>query len=123
MLASAILDRRQLLRGGANLGALVITGPARAQAAPRRGGVLRISVDQAAAKLNPLLTRVNPEYLLAELLYSGLTRLGTDMTPEADLAASWAPPRTSPNGPSSYARTSSFTTARPALRPTSWRAS
>src|SRR5215207_3991373 len=97
--------------------------PAPSSGTARRGGVLRISVDQAAAKLNPLLTRVNPEYLLAELLYSGLTRLGTDMTPEADLAASWAPPRTSPNGPSSYARTSSFTTARPALRPTSWRAS
>jgi peptide/nickel transport system substrate-binding protein len=51
---------------------------------------LRVSVDQAVARLNPLLTRVNPEYLVAELLYSGLTRLGTDMTPEPDLAASWS---------------------------------
>ena len=89
MAASSILDRRQLLRTGVGLGALALAGPAWAQAAPRRGGVLRISVDQAAAKLNPLLTRVNPEYLLAELLYSGLTRLGTDMTPEPDLAESW----------------------------------
>jgi len=32
---------------------------------------------------------VNPEYLVAELLYSGLTRLKPDMTVEPDLAASW----------------------------------
>jgi peptide/nickel transport system substrate-binding protein len=32
---------------------------------------------------------VNPEYLVAELLYSGLTRLSNDMTPEPDLAESW----------------------------------
>ena len=87
----SMLDRRQLLRTGAALGALALGSQARAQGTARRGGVLRISVDQAAAKLNPLLTRVNPEYLLAELLYSGLTRLGTDMTPEPDLAESWAP--------------------------------
>lgn len=89
-MSGSMLDRRQLLRTGAALGALALGSRARAQGtAARRGGVLRISVDQAAAKLNPLLTRVNPEYLLAELLYSGLTRLGTDMTPEPDLAESW----------------------------------
>lgn len=58
--------------------------------APRRGGTLRVSVDQAAGVLNPLLTRVNPEYLVAELLYSGLTRLKPDMTAEPDLAESWS---------------------------------
>src|SRR5215211_6083683 len=89
MAASSILDRRQLLRTGVGLGALALAGPAWAQGAPRRGGTLRISVDQAAAKLNPLLTRVNPEYLLAELLYSSLTRLNPNMTAEPDLAASW----------------------------------
>ena len=90
-MSGSMLDRRQLLRTGAALGALALGSQPRAQGTARRGGVLRISVDQAAAKLNPLLTRVNPEYLLAELLYSGLTRLGTDMTPEPDLAESWAP--------------------------------
>lgn len=64
---------------------------AQAQGTPRRGGTLRMSVDQAVAKLNPLLTRVNPEYLVAEMLYSGLTRLGRDMTPVPDLAESWTP--------------------------------
>ena len=87
------IERRSFLAGTAALGGGLVAGPGglRAQGAPRRGGTLRMSVDQAAAKLNPLLTRVNPEYLVAELLYSGLTRLGTDMTPVPDLALSWEP--------------------------------
>jgi peptide/nickel transport system substrate-binding protein len=80
------LDRRGFLAGAALLAA---APAARAQGTPRRGGVLRISVDQAAGVLNPLLTRVNPEYLVAELLYSGLTRLRPDMSAEPDLAESW----------------------------------
>jgi len=60
------------------------------QAQPRRGGTLRLSVDQAASVLNPLLTRVNPEYMLSELLYSNLTRLSTTMEVEPDLAESWS---------------------------------
>src|SRR3546814_20175253 len=35
------------------------------------------------------MTRVNPEYLLAELLYSGLTRLNDALKAESDLAESW----------------------------------
>ncbi|CCD83713.1 putative ABC transporter (Substrate binding component) [Bradyrhizobium sp. ORS 285] len=57
--------------------------------APKRGGVLRISVDQGAAVIHPLLARVNPEYLVAELLYSSLTRLKPNMAVEPDLALSW----------------------------------
>jgi peptide/nickel transport system substrate-binding protein len=64
--------------------------PVVAQAAPARGGVLRVSVDQAVSVLNPLLVRVNPEYLVCELLYSGLTRLAPDMTAIPDLAKSWS---------------------------------
>ncbi|MEO8132919.1 MAG: ABC transporter substrate-binding protein [Betaproteobacteria bacterium] len=83
------IDRRQFLATSAALGGLALT-PYNTQAqAPRRGGILRISVDQAIAKLNPLQVRVNPEYLLAELLYSSLTRLKRDMSAEPDLAASW----------------------------------
>jgi peptide/nickel transport system substrate-binding protein len=74
--------------GGLALGAA--PSLAVAQTAPRRGGTLRVSVDQAVAKLNPLLTRVNPEYLVAELLYSALTRLKPDMSAEPDLAESWS---------------------------------
>jgi peptide/nickel transport system substrate-binding protein len=81
--------RRNIIASAAALGVAPNFALAQ-QAAPRRGGTLRISVDQSVAKLNPLLTRVNPEYLLAELLYSGLTRLSRDMTPEPDLAESWS---------------------------------
>ena len=85
------IDRRGFIAGSAALGAgLIAPGAGWAQAAPRRGGTLRMSVDQGVSKLNPLLTRVNPEYLVAELLYSGLTRLGTDMSPTPDLAESWS---------------------------------
>jgi peptide/nickel transport system substrate-binding protein len=82
------LSRRVFLAGSA--GAALLPSGARAQqAAPRRGGVLRMSIDQAASVINPLRVRVNPEYLVAELLYSGLTRLSPQMTAEPDLATSW----------------------------------
>jgi peptide/nickel transport system substrate-binding protein len=83
------IDRRRFLARSAALGGLALSPfPAHAQA-PRRGGTLKLSVDQAVGKLNPLLTRVNPEYMVAELLYSSLTRLKPDMTAEPDLALSW----------------------------------
>jgi peptide/nickel transport system substrate-binding protein len=87
-----MLDFR-LHRRGFIAGAAALPMAARAQSPPKRGGTLRISVDQAASVLNPILTRVNPEYLLAELLYSGLTRLAPDMTAEPDLAISWSTSR------------------------------
>jgi peptide/nickel transport system substrate-binding protein len=87
-MTSLPIARRGFVAGAALLAAL--PRGARAAATPARGGTLRISVDQAAGVLNPLLTRVNPEYLLAELLYSGLTRLTQAMTAEPDLAASWS---------------------------------
>lgn len=55
--------------------------------------MLRISVDQAASVIHPLRTRVNPEYLVAELLYSGLTRLAAGMKVEPDLAHPGPPTR------------------------------
>ena len=83
-------DRRQFLATSAALGGLVVAPINAFAQAPRRGGTLKLSVDQAVAKLNPLLIRVNPEYMVAELLYSALTRLKPDMTAEPDLAASWS---------------------------------
>ena len=85
------LSRRRFLTGTAAVAALPGLGVSPALAAtPRRGGVLRISVDQAVNVLNPLMSRVNPEYLVAELLYSGLTRLTPKMVAEPDLARSWS---------------------------------
>ncbi|SME98335.1 peptide/nickel transport system substrate-binding protein [Tistlia consotensis] len=87
------LTRRRFLVTTTALAATAVVagqGLAPAARAATRGGTLRISVDQAPGKLNPLLHRVNPEYLLGEMLYSGLTRLGDDMAPEPDLAESWS---------------------------------
>ncbi len=83
------IDRRRLLATGtAGLGLLALPRATRAQAA-KRGGTLRVGVDQSVAKINPVIVRVNPEYLVAELLYSSLVRLGYDMSPEPDLASGW----------------------------------
>ena len=78
--------RRNLILAGAALGFGL---PNIGIAQPTKGGTLRVSVDQAPVKLNPLLHRVAPEYLLGDMLYSGLTRLGPTMAAEPDLALSW----------------------------------
>ena len=83
------LNRRHFLASTAALLATPAIGLAQG-AAPAKGGTLRISVDQAASVIHPLLTRVNPEYMVTELLYSNLTRLKVDMTVEPDLAESWS---------------------------------
>jgi peptide/nickel transport system substrate-binding protein len=84
------LNRRDFLAASAAAGSIALSGVNAFAQTPRRGGTLRVSVDQAVSKLNPLLTRVNPEYLVAELLYSGLTRLNVDMSAAPDLAESWS---------------------------------
>ncbi|WP_127104988.1 ABC transporter substrate-binding protein [Pararhodobacter zhoushanensis] len=86
------LNRRAFLSSSVALAALATVLPraVMAQATPEAGGTLRVAVDQAVSVLHPLMTRVNPEYMAAELLYSGLTRLGRDMQAEADLATEWS---------------------------------
>ncbi|MBC9881683.1 ABC transporter substrate-binding protein [Bradyrhizobium sp. INPA01-394B] len=86
------ITRRAFLAGTA-IGLVTLPKIAVADA-PRRGGVLRMSLDQAASVIHPMLARVNPEYLVTELLYSNLTRLKPDMTVEPDLALSWEPNET-----------------------------
>src|SRR5476649_2656078 len=87
----ADLMRRSLLAGAAGL-TLQSLGASEvlAQGTPRRGGTLRISVDQAASVIHPLRTRVNPEHMISELCYSNLTTLTTEMAPLPDLALSWS---------------------------------
>jgi peptide/nickel transport system substrate-binding protein len=81
-----VLPRRLMLAASAG----VALWPLHGRAEPRRGGSLRVSVDQAASVIHPLRTRVNPEYLVTELLYSNLTHLLPDMTAAADLATAWS---------------------------------
>ncbi len=90
MICIPTIGRRHFLAGTTALAGLSMSGASAVAQTPKRGGTLKMSVDQAVNKLNPLLTRVNPEYLIAELLYSNLTRLGIDMSPQPDLAESWS---------------------------------
>jgi peptide/nickel transport system substrate-binding protein len=82
------ISRRHFLAGTSAL--LAAPSFSFAQAAPAKGGTLVVSIDQAASVIHPLLTRVNPEYMITEMLYSNLTRLKQDMSVEADLAESWS---------------------------------
>ncbi|VWC76488.1 putative periplasmic solute-binding protein [Burkholderia lata] len=85
------MNRRTfLVCAAASLAGTFDLGSAFAASPPKRGGILRVSVNSAVAKLNPLMARDPSEQLLSELVYSGLTRFGEDMSPVPDLAESWS---------------------------------
>lgn len=83
------LNRRTLLRATAAITALSFALPALAESHAAPGGALKISVNITPQVLNPMLVRTNPEYMIAEMLYSGLTTLGHDMSAQPDLATGW----------------------------------
>ena len=87
--SSFTLTRRSLLQAGAATAAY-LSLPAMTAGAATSGGTLKISVNVTPNLLNPMRHRLNSEYLLGEMLYSGLTRLGPDMSAQPDLAESWA---------------------------------
>ncbi len=60
-----------------------------AATAPRAGGWLKVSVSMRPNTLNPLKQVNSAEYMLGEMMYSGLTRLGKKMEAVPDLATSW----------------------------------
>ena len=76
--------RRNVLSGIAAAAAL--PSSAMAQPAPKRGGVLKVSVSTRTTSLNPLQISGPSEYIAIDLLYSGLLRMGADMKPAPDLA-------------------------------------
>lgn len=83
------LHRRRVLQAGAAATAAGLVLPRRFARAAQDGGTLRISVNITPNLLNPMLHRLSSEYLMGEMLYSGLTRLGQDMSAQPDLAESW----------------------------------
>ncbi|SNB65938.1 peptide/nickel transport system substrate-binding protein [Arboricoccus pini] len=60
-----------------------------AAATPKPGGTLRISHSTRIATLNVLNCSGPAEYPAVDMLYSGLTRMGPDNKPMADLAQRW----------------------------------
>lgn len=69
-----------------SIAAAAISSTAIAQPAPKRGGVLKVSVSTRTTSLNPLQISGPSEYIAIDLLYSGLLRMGVDMKPAPDLA-------------------------------------
>ncbi|MGQ9583978.1 MAG: ABC transporter substrate-binding protein [Anaerolineae bacterium] len=65
--------------------------PTKAPAGPRKGGWLKVSFTMRPNTLNPLKHVNSAEYMLGEMMYSGLTRLGPKMEPVPDLAVAWEP--------------------------------
>ena len=76
--------RRNVLSGIA--AATALPSSAMAQPAPKRGGVLKVSVSTRTTSLNPLQISGPSEYIAIDMLYSGLLRMGADMKPAPDLA-------------------------------------
>lgn len=87
------INRRGFLKSTV-AGVTLATLPGLAQMAQAQniqpGGTLRLALNITPSVLNPMLARLAGEYLLGELLYSGLTTLDTDMSPQPDLATEWS---------------------------------
>ncbi|WP_036157732.1 ABC transporter substrate-binding protein [Marinomonas ushuaiensis] len=86
------LNRRQLLKLSAAGASVALTSglSSISVAATRADNTLRLSVNITPGVLNPMLSRAAAEYMMSEMLYSGLTSLGTDMTAQPDLATEWS---------------------------------
>lgn len=83
-----MISRRGVMMGMAAAGLLPKIGFA-AETDPKLGGTLKISHSTRIATLNPLTLSGPAEYPCIDMLYSGLTRIGPDNKPMADLAESW----------------------------------
>jgi len=91
--ATSNTGRRHFLRGagGVMMGSALIGSipfSARAQT-PIPGGVLRVSVVDRTLSLNPFVQLNQTGYLLNEMFYMGITRLGDDMQPQGDAVSAW----------------------------------
>jgi peptide/nickel transport system substrate-binding protein len=87
------ITRRALLRSTAfvtlALGAASFAPGVFAQGTPTKGGILRVSVNARVDSINPMKPKSSAGHMAVELLYSGLTRIGTDLVAQPDLAESW----------------------------------
>ena len=65
--------------------------PLRAMAVEAKaGGILRVSIQNRPKELSPFNSLNHTGYLIAELLYSGLTRVDENLQAAPDLAESWS---------------------------------
>lgn len=87
------ISRRALLRSTAfttlALGVASFAPGVFAQGTPVKGGILRVSVNARVDSINPMKPKSSAGHMIVELLYSGLTRIGTDLVAQPALAESW----------------------------------
>jgi peptide/nickel transport system substrate-binding protein len=83
-----VTTRRSVLAGIASAASLPGLGHAAGEQ-PKSGGVLKVSHPTRVASLNVLQNSGPAEYLMMDMLFSGLTRLGMDMRPKPDLSVEW----------------------------------
>ncbi len=84
-----IMKRRHVLWGMAASTMLPRIGFGQAATDPVPGGTLRISHAQTVLDINPLTLSGSAEYVLIDMVYSRLTRMGRDSLPHPDLADRW----------------------------------
>ncbi|MDP9837089.1 peptide/nickel transport system substrate-binding protein [Neorhizobium huautlense] len=83
-----MISRRTVVMGMA--ATAMLPGISLAQSAtPKPGGILKISHSTRIATLNVLNCSGPAEYPVVDMIYSGLTRMGPDNKPMADLAERW----------------------------------
>ncbi len=83
------ITRRSAVIGMAALSAVPGVGLAMG-GTPKKGGTLKISHGTRIASLNTLTLSGPAEYPCADMLFSGLSRVGPDNRPIPDLAESWS---------------------------------
>ena len=67
------LDRRQLIKvAGAGAAALALPGAALAQAAPRKGGTLRLAIPYNPAAVDPMTGRNLPDFNVLYAVFDAL---------------------------------------------------
>lgn len=84
------ISRRGFLYTTTSAMALAALAPVMPTFAATPGGTLRVALNVTPSVLNPMLTRLNSEYMISEMLYSGLTYLQPDMSAGPDLASEWS---------------------------------
>src|SRR5690606_10707692 len=86
-----MISRRTMVMGLAATALLpgIDISEALANETPKAGGTLKISHSTRIATLNVLNCSGPAEYPVVDMLYSGLTRMGPDNQPMADLAERW----------------------------------
>ena len=60
-----------------------------AQAAPKKGGALKLAVPSAARRLDPAIHGANEEFIISAAIFDNLVRVDAKLNPQPGLATDW----------------------------------